>query len=43
VAARGLAVLGNPGPPAGKAGAKKVAYEVLIFGAIGGAKVFARH
>lgn len=41
--ARGLAVPGNPGLSAGKDGAKNAAYEVLIFDAIGGAKVFARH
>ena len=41
--ARGLVVPGNPNPPAGKEGVKKAAYDVLIFDAIGGAKVFARH
>ena len=34
---------GNPNPPAGKEGAKKAPSDVLIFDAIGGAKVVARH
>ena len=42
-AARGLAVPGNPTASAGKKGAKKAAYDVLIFDATGGAKVFARY
>jgi hypothetical protein len=40
--ARGLVVAGSPGRSPGVEGAKRVPFEVLIFDAIGGTKVYAR-